>query len=108
MNPEQYNVLAEAFQKACELHGDLRNEFLDKFRSLNPDLHSHLVALLKEDESKPDVFADDRLDREFAKLEKALDEGIETGRGQEDVEEVGPYRILRVLGEGGMGNCLSW
>lgn len=96
MNERERYAQSEAlFHELIELDPQTRQQRLQRLATADPDLHARMLALLAE---SVDLRA----------RERALDALVEEARSfagaESDVPtQVGPYRILRLLGEGGMG-----
>ncbi len=81
----------ELFLKAREIHdAEEQARFLDKECAGDPDLRSEVDSLLAQDTS------DDVLDHDSIALSRHFP-------APPFPKEIGPFKILRVLGEGGMG-----
>ncbi len=91
-------ILAECL----DLPGDARSAFLDRACAGNDDLRAEIESLLAHD-------TDSRPALDPSAMQGELDARMrhsELGAGDSDhamPESIGPYRILEVLGEGGMG-----
>ncbi len=90
--PARWRRVQELFHAAAELPVDAQHAFLEGRSGGDPALVSEVEALLLEDRT-PDSFLDRPLPEVAGQL---LAPGAPGGR-------VGPYRVLRLLGEGGMG-----
>ncbi len=89
MNKEDWDKLQEVFHEACELPEQERLRFVESAAEGKETLAGQLLLLLRKD-----------ADRSF------LDGGIQVINEEAFDErggEVGPYRLLQKLGEGGMG-----
>ena len=93
MDPELFRSVKAVFQEAMELSGEAREAFLDEAFAEAPELEEPVRSLLRSAEDSS-VFIEQPA---FQSLGKG-DEG--DGR---DEQRIGPYRILRVIGSGGMG-----
>jgi tetratricopeptide (TPR) repeat protein/tRNA A-37 threonylcarbamoyl transferase component Bud32 len=90
MTPERWKKLKELFGGALELHGEAREIFLDAGCKDDPSLRVEVEKLLSSAQQTSS------LDKPIVKLgdiapQEVLPEGV------------GPYRILREIGHGGMG-----
>jgi serine/threonine protein kinase len=85
MTPERWQQVAEAFEAALELNTEQRIAFLAKLSSDDPSLHGEVEALLAEDAVQAKI--------------PLSPIGAATLAGK----RIGGYRIVRVIGEGGMG-----
>ncbi|MFN0138362.1 MAG: protein kinase domain-containing protein [Phycisphaerae bacterium] len=93
MTPERYQRLADLFAAACELSGAERSAHLDRACAGEPALRAEIESLLAGDDAGAfltrtalTLRVDDEHAREFA-----------------TPEFIGRYRVVRLLGEGGMG-----
>ena len=84
--------LQELYLTAVELDADARGRLLDELRSGEPALAAELARLLAADETEPSPI--DRPAAPLAEPEEPL---------PPTPTQVGPYRIVRELGRGGMG-----
>jgi formylglycine-generating enzyme required for sulfatase activity/predicted Ser/Thr protein kinase len=86
--------VSEIFLKACELDPEQRAAFLDEVCQGDPEARVRLEALLARDAEASEALTDVReslLDRTFESIQRAMP------------RQIGPYQVLEVLGEGGMG-----
>ena len=90
--PARWRRVQELFHAATELPVDAQHAFLEGRAGGDAALVSEVEALLLEDRT-PDSFLDRPLPEVAGQL---LGPGAPGG-------QVGPYRVLRLLGEGGMG-----
>jgi len=95
MDRERWSRIEELFQAAADLPRDNRARFLDQHCSDDPDLREEVESLLAADESPdPDY---------HAAISEAARQVVEDKAPAGIGDRVGAYRILRKLGEGGMG-----
>ncbi|MCH9647820.1 MAG: serine/threonine-protein kinase [Deltaproteobacteria bacterium] len=96
LDTERWHQVDALFAAAVDLPTEKRAEFLDQSCSGDPSLRAEVLALLEAHE-RADAF----LARPLARLEDpptlVARPSDETGR------RLGPYRLLRSVGEGGMG-----
>lgn len=89
---EQWARIQEALEQTLDLPTDKRAEFLDETFRDEPSLRTEVERLLVAVGSDPDF------------LERPV---VQLGSGETDVpdaeERIGPYRLIRPLGRGGMG-----
>ena len=92
MTPEQYQQVRRVFLEARDLDGEAREAYLAACRTRDPELCAAVEALLDEEARAPEP-------REPGSQEE------ETPLHQLDgsPDRIGPFKILEVLGEGGMG-----
>ncbi len=106
MTPQRYAEIKEAFATAAGLEPDARSAFLDELARRDPDLRSEVEQLLAHDLTGDLPIRDvpaaaDLLDRNSsaeARLPHDLHQAPRTLP-----ERIGPYRIVREIGAGGMG-----
>lgn len=88
--PSSFERIVELFHRAAEIPADERSAFLDRECGDDHDARAELAALLEADEDLPDTFLSDTPQ-------------IAAPEADEVPERIGPYRIVRRIGEGGMG-----
>jgi serine/threonine-protein kinase len=94
MDAERWERLQALFHEAADLAQPDRKAFLDRCAAEQPELIDELGAMLEEDASASSI-----LDRGLAGSA-----GNVFGRSEGPLPgELGAYRIVRLLGEGGMG-----
>ncbi|MFK7740678.1 MAG: WD40 repeat domain-containing serine/threonine protein kinase [Planctomycetota bacterium] len=90
MDPSRFALLKDMFAAASELPPNVRGAYLDEACAGDAEMRSEIDALLAE-ETRPGIGAVDRV----------LAEG--DAHREEIPKRIGRYRILRLLGSGGMG-----
>ncbi len=98
MNPEQFRRLEDLFERACQLPNDELADFVSEVRSDDTEIARALDELLSEDaalQSTPSHL-DDRLDLSTEALIREVSQ-------ESELESIGPYRLVRSIGQGGMG-----
>ena len=117
MNPERYQRASELFQHAVELGPDERRAYLERECGTDAELRAAVESLLRHD--RPDdsgAFSDDVLRKGRERLDAIVaDSASKAGSGAgADADptdlppnaprDIGPFQVLRLLGEGGMGS----
>ncbi len=93
MTPERWQEVQSVFHRALELPPDRRADYLDQICANDPEFRSQVDALLLADEEPADVF-----DSSFEEMASALAPSL-----SEADRRVGPYRLTKRIGRGGMG-----
>jgi len=92
----EYEALERLFEEAQALGADGRRDLVAR---VEPRLRAHLARLL--DAEGGDVFTEAAIEEQRAQLDAVLDLDLA------DPESIGPFRILRRIGEGGMGTVFE-
>ncbi len=92
LSPRRWQRLEELFEQACELAPDDRNVWLEEHCADDADLRAQLEGMLAADAG-----ADERLNHLIGEAARRTTEG--DGR---ESSRIGPYRVLREIGRGGM------
>lgn len=92
MDPKRYQLIQEFFEQAVELSPPDRLRFLEDLKQKDQELYREVDSLLAADEA-PDSLLD-RPVAESLDISKAL---------TEEGKRIGPYRLVKLLGTGGMG-----
>lgn len=96
MDRHDWQQIQAHFDRLCELAPDARAQALDQLALKQPRLAAELTSLLEQDAKAGPWF--DQLESEIDRHRAAeLDAAWAPGR------TVGPYRLVRLLGSGGMG-----
>ena len=98
MTPQRWQRVNEVLEQAWERNPGERAAFLDQACAHDPDLRSHVEALLSSDENIGGFLATPAMDIAGSDAITVKDSG-ESFPGR----RIGPYRILREIGQGGMG-----
>ena len=102
MQTDHWQRLRPLLDRALELEGDARRRYLDSLRDIDHELRSNLARLLAEHEGLGTQTVPNAMDlaapalAERAYEDAALDE-------RRVGQSIGPYRLVRLLGAGGMG-----
>jgi serine/threonine protein kinase len=91
MTPEYWNELERHFDAAVRLREEARREYLAR---LEPKLAREVEVLLRNDENEANPLAE---------LIGDMAAGVETEQTQLAGRLIGPYRVEREIGRGGMG-----
>ena len=89
--PARWRLIQDLFHAAADLPASEQHAFLESRTDGDPTLVAEVEALLVEDRT-PGSF-----------LDRSLPEVANHLLGPDSPGRVGPYRVLRLLGEGGMG-----
>jgi len=93
MDATRWERLQTLFHEALRVSDSDRTAFVARECAGDPEMEANILAMLEEDSHGADLLDDD-----FAKVARdVLERPVPIPRN------IGPYRILRVLGEGGMG-----
>ncbi len=90
--PERWQEIDRIFAAALELEPEERESFLDRTCAGDEELRKQVESLIAHDRPESFVGAPEEATRVLANVRLGLDEAI------------GPYRIVRALGAGGMGH----
>lgn len=91
MNRQRWNTLQHIFHTASELPADEQERYVQEQCGQDAGLAREVMALLGSDRTGPQRLVDAALG------------GLADGDEPSDPEQIGPYRILRRIGSGGMG-----
>ena len=98
MDSDKHRRISEIFLAAAELEPGDRAAYLDEACAGDDELRGEVESLLSQEEKLPEEMVENLLGVMAPDLELT---GVVDP--QPDPESVGPYRILRRIGEGGMG-----
>ena len=96
MNPERWAAIGELFEKALSLPPGERTACIDQAGNGDEELRREVLSLLASHKAVPGGFVQER-------IKNAVISFQETGPTESGTTHVGPYRLLRELGRGGMG-----
>ncbi len=91
MNPERWTQIADLCKEALTYEAEARVRFLDQRCGADADLRREVESLIEVYEAAPEYLETPVMD-----LEGVAD-------AVEDALHIGPYRLVRLLGQGGMG-----
>lgn len=89
MHTERWATLSPLLDELLELHGEARHVRLHQMQEQHPELAEELLKMMALEKSHPDF-----LSEPLTKLDTAC---------HQSNDEIGPYRLVSLLGEGGMG-----
>ena len=95
-SPDRYAQLRALFDRAADLPPEERDSFLDLECANDPDMRADLHKLFGSDDRETALA---NAIGELARASAAPDGSPEDHEGA----EIGPYRLVRRIGEGGMG-----
>ena len=93
MNPQQWEVVGQLFEQAIALPGGERTAFLDRHCAADDELKREVSSLLASHRQAAGGFVQERIQRAASVFLEAT----------AHPPRVGPYRLMRELGRGGMG-----
>ena len=96
-DPERWERIEEVCFGAMQLEGGERVSFLEARCAGDPELRAAVEALLRAGDTRPDF-----LERPVVAL--SADPGLTSPEVEPGADRIGPYRIVRPLGHGGMGD----
>ena len=96
MSPDRQRKVVEILEAALELDGEARGEFIERASGGDPSLRKEVWSLILHDEQAGSFIEEPAFDFRTNEI---------TGGAPEMSEgsSLGPYQIIRHLGEGGMG-----
>src|SRR5947207_12560417 len=91
MEPQRWQQVADLYQSAAELEPAARAAFLAKACPADEEMRREVQSLLNQDVSRPGI------------LEDVAQKAASLNPAAPLPSFIGPYRILSLIGEGGMG-----
>jgi len=108
VTPERYQRIRTLFHDACELPAGQRRAFLESACSDDPTMMSDVQRLLDQDAPSDDFLDDGRIGfGERLIQDDAPDEAYHHTTAPHIPDTIGPYRIIRKIGAGGMGTVFE-
>ncbi len=95
MNPERWKAVGEIFEGALAVAASERQVWIEQASGGDQELRHEVSSLLASHDAAPGGFVQDRIKSVLASFNEA-------GRDPEHTI-IGPYRLVRELGRGGMG-----
>ena len=97
MNPERWQAIGDLFERAVLLPAAEQTAFVDQACASDDELRREVASLLASHRAAPGGFVQHRINC-------ALSLFVETTNAAEHPVRIGPYRLIRKLGRGGMGD----
>lgn len=101
MSRERWCRLEAALDEALDLDSEARERLLDRVGAEDPSLRHELEHLLHAEASAPLLLEGQALDHADALLRAELEASAPLSASAGEL--VGPYRLVREIGRGGMG-----
>jgi serine/threonine-protein kinase len=96
MDPTRWQAVEELFSRAVDLPAERQRPAIEEMCANDPTLVAEVLSLLEEDRHA-NLLLDSGVDQAAAAV-------LDFGRLPSLIQQqIGPYRLLRLLGEGGMG-----
>ena len=99
MNPERWSLIQTLFEAALEKEPSYRITFLKEACKDDVDLYREVSSLLAADQQLNSLLDGQALDA-------VTYAGFEPDQDDVDLSQIGPYRVVKELGRGGMGLVL--
>lgn len=105
MTSERWEKIQALFEEALRYKGDAREQFLTAACGDDDALHKEVVSLLEADTAGHSLFEGPALEKVMLDNMDLEDLGVpaHVSTAYPEGTEVGPYRLLSLIGEGGMG-----
>ena len=100
MDPERYTLVKRLALAARDLPAAEREAFLERECGDDPELRAEIDSLLPHDSASPEILEDGALERDIQGVLDAAPDGLVPA---EMPDHIGPWEVVGVLGEGGMG-----
>jgi len=102
MKPDSWPRLRPLLDRALELDGDARREYVEALEGEDADLRAEIERLLVEHESLSSQTQRNAMELAVPAVADRLHEDAELDEARIG-QSIGPYRLVRLLGAGGMG-----
>jgi tetratricopeptide (TPR) repeat protein/tRNA A-37 threonylcarbamoyl transferase component Bud32 len=96
MNPERWQRIGDLFEEALALPANERSAMVDRVAASDRQVREEVLSLLASHHAVPGGFVQKR-------IQFAVESFHRTSAAAETPARVGPYRLIRELGRGGMG-----
>ena len=96
MTPERWQAIGDLFDQALSVPTSERAALIDRASGTDEEVRREVVSLLKSHHAAPGGFVQKRIN-------VALESFHQTSTAASTPARVGPYRLVRELGRGGMG-----
>lgn len=103
MNAERYQQVCQAFQEALAQSATEREAYLAQLGRSDTELRDEVEHMLAQDTKSEDTFDDSAINAGHEAFQRLISVSANPGEVETDIDAVGPYRVLGVLGQGGMG-----
>lgn len=108
MDTKHWTSLSAIIDKALELGPEKRASFINNIDGISDEMRTEAISFLKSIH-KSDTFWDDLMECNSELVDQINEHTLSTGFSGEDDEhsppdQIGPYKILKKLASGGMGN----